>query len=170
MQNLRIEKFVESRHRAVIEELTALLHSAYAALAKQGMRYWASYQSPAETLERLSDGDSYLAFYGERLAGTINLAPPDPENKVSWYRREDVCSFHQFAVAPDLQGKGIGEALLAQAEARAKELSYAEIALDTSERAERLIATYSKRGYRHVEYVNWDSTNYRSVVLSRGLR
>jgi hypothetical protein len=48
-------------------------------------------------------------------------------------------------------------------------LGFSEIALDTSERAHHLIQMYEKRGYRFVEYFQWEVTNYRSVVLSKKL-
>jgi len=44
-----------------------------------------------------------------------------------------------------------------------------EVALDTSEHASHLIALYTRRGYRFVEHVRWDTVNYRSVVLSKAL-
>jgi hypothetical protein len=54
-------------------------------------------------------------------------------------------------------------------ERRAREKGVAELALDTSEHAEGLIAKYTRRGYRFIEYAKWDSVNYRSVILSKRL-
>jgi hypothetical protein len=54
-------------------------------------------------------------------------------------------------------------------EARAREKGIAELALDTSEHAEALIAMYTRRGYRFIEYARWKSVNYRSVILSKRL-
>jgi DNA-binding winged helix-turn-helix (wHTH) protein len=45
----------------------------------------------------------------------------------------------------------------------------AELALDTAETADDLIAFYTRRGYRFVDHVRWDAVNYRSVVLSKRL-
>jgi hypothetical protein len=41
------------------------------------------------------------------------------------------------------------------------------LALDTSERATTLSAFDATRGYRVVEYWQWDATNDRSVVLEK---
>ncbi|WP_312116724.1 hypothetical protein [Brevibacillus reuszeri] len=41
--------------------------------------------------------------------------------------------------------------------------------LDTAEGAHHLIRYYSARGYRHVDYVQWNETNYRSVLMSKKL-
>ena len=52
-------------------------------------------------------------------------------------------------------------------EGKAKALGADELALDTAEGASHLIGYYEKRGYRFMEYVNWDVTNYRSVIMSK---
>ncbi|MBW1796697.1 MAG: GNAT family N-acetyltransferase, partial [Deltaproteobacteria bacterium] len=42
-----------------------------------------------------------------------------------------------------------------------------ELALDTAEQATHLINWYERLGYRFIEYVDWDVTNYRSVIMSK---
>lgn len=155
-----------------LEELTALLHRAYRPLAERGMRYLASHQDAATTRERATGPgcECVLAFDGERIVGTITLHRPGAGKGTPWYERADVACFGQFAVDPPHQGRGAGSRLLAWAEARAGALGAAEIACDTSEHAHDLIGLYTRRGYRVVETVRWDVTNYRSVVLSRALR
>ena len=69
----------------------------------------------------------------------------------------------------DVSGQGIGSAMLELIENRAAELGAEELALDTAEGAIHLIDYYKKRGYRFIEYVDWDITNYRSVILSKRL-
>lgn len=167
LQGVRIEKFDPSRHGHLVKALTDLLHSAYAPLAKAGMRYWASYQTPAETLHRLQLGEAYIAFCQSNPVGTISLVGPKKENKSAWYKKDGVYTFHQFGVSPEFQGRGVGRALLDFVERRAAELGALELALDTSENAENLIRSYEKRGYRFVDQVQWDSTNYLSVVMSK---
>lgn len=91
------------------EALTALLHRAYASLAAMGFRYRATYQDAATTQERAGRGECYLAFQDDRLVGTILLVPPLARAPhCSWYDRDDVSIVSQFAVEPDLQGRGLG--------------------------------------------------------------
>ena len=59
--------------------------------------------------------------------------------------------------------------LISLVERRAAEQGVAYLALDTSEHAERLIALYQARGYRFVEYCQWEVTNYRSMVFAKRL-
>lgn len=170
MLEFHIEKFNPALHNGLVGEITNILHEAYAPLARDGMRYWASYQTPSETLHRLQLGEAYLAFYDSKLAGTISLVGPKKENRCEWYKKRGVFTFHQFGVLPRLQGRGVGKRLLDFVETRALELGARELALDTSEHAAHLINAYEKRGYRFVDYVQWNSTNYRSVVMSKPYR
>ena len=166
---LQIRRFESGKNDSLIPQLTEILHSSYRPLAEQGMRYLASHQAPETTLRRLSDGESYLAFLGDELVGTISLRPPRSESRCGWYRSPGVFSFGQFALAPSSQNKGLGSRLLDFVESRAKALGAVELALDTAEQADKLIAMYAKRNYRFIEYVRWDETNYRSVIMSKAL-
>lgn len=169
MEQLKFERFDPVAHGASVSELTAILHAAYRPLAQQGMRYTASHQPVDVTLRRLSKGEAYLAFFQGRLIGTVTLVGAKPESRSLWYRTPGVYSFHQFAISPELQGKGVGSRMLDLIESRASELGAAELELDTSEGAEHPIALYRKRGYRFIEHVQWNGVNYRSVIMSKAL-
>lgn len=150
-----------------LEDLTELLHRAYAPLLAAGMRFHASHQDVAVTRERCADGEAWVAEEGGRVVGTITYHAPGRSGGTPWYERPGVASFGQYAVEPGLQGRGIGRALMDLVERRAREDGAREIACDTSERAAHLIEKYQRRGYRFVEHAQWDVTNYRSVVLSK---
>jgi GNAT superfamily N-acetyltransferase len=158
-----------------LSELTALLHRAYRPLAEAGMRYVASHQDEQTTRRRAiaPDRECVLAVENDRILGTIVLGHPGAKTHhhacPDWYRRPDVATFEQFAVEPSRQRQGIGSLLLNWAETRAAELGAAEIACDTSEHAAHLIGLYTTRGYRMVDRVQWGSTNYRSIVLSKAI-
>jgi predicted N-acetyltransferase YhbS len=165
----RIRSFDEST-LARVPEITALLHRAYRPLADAGMRFYASHQDDAATLGRLRKGEAFLALRDETIVGTITFYPPGTNKGAPWYERHDVCGFGQWAVEPDLQRHGIGGRLLAHVERLGAESGASEIACDTSERATQLLTYYERRGYRRVGTVQWEVTNYRSIILSKGLR
>jgi GNAT superfamily N-acetyltransferase len=150
-----------------VAELTLLLHRAYGALAERGMRFFASHQDEDQTRKRIARGECYLAIHQTRMIGTITWRDAGQTSGKPWYDRPDVASFGQFAVEPSWQGRGIGSRLLAVAEQRAAMTGAAELALDTAEPAHDLIRFYNKRGYRFIEYVQWDVVNYRSALLSK---
>jgi hypothetical protein len=59
--------------------------------------------------------------------------------------------------------------VIAHAEACARELGAADLALDTAEPAVRLRRWYDRLGFEFVQFVSWDVTNYRSVVMVKPL-
>lgn len=154
-----------------IPALTRLLHRAYAPLAAMGLRYMATHQSDEVTRERAASGECWVAVVGEgALVGTILFKEAARTMGLPWLDRPEVASLGQFAVAPELQGAGLGARLMALAERRAFETGAAEIALDTAEPAGHLVALYQRRGYRVIEHTRWSHTNYRSVIMSKPVR
>lgn len=153
-----------------LEELTALLHRAYAGLAAKGFNYTAVDQSVTATREAIGKKECYLGFVAGRMSATLLLGSAGPlQRACEWYARPSTWIIGRFAVAPAVQRRGIGGQMLAFAERRAQSLGALEVAVDTAEGAEHLVQLYSKRGYRHVAHVQWEGKNYRSVVLSKAL-
>ena len=152
-----------------IEELTGLLHRAYAALGTMGLNYTAVDQEESVTRRRVDRGDCFVASCGDVLIGTITVYRQGTLNVCEWYRKPGTAVFGQFAVAPSHQGKGIGGRLLDVAERRALEWGATDLACDTAEPATHLIDWYARRGYREVDHVQWEGKTYRSVVMSKPL-
>ncbi len=150
--------------------ITKLLHEAYAPLAAMGLRYTATWQDDAITLKRLARG---LPFVGElrgEIVATVTLYPEPPADEIStWYRTAGVHHFGQFAVRPALQGRGLGTRLIRLMEEEAARRGALELALDTAVPAHHLRRWYERLGFREVETVQWGSTNYSSVILSKTL-
>lgn len=152
-----------------LEELTELLHRAYAQLAAMDLHFVATKQDVETTRSRIEGGECYVAELDGKVVGTIVFRPCDQSGGCAWYDQPDVASFGQFGVEPSLQGHGVGSALLNRVEERARETGAEEIALDTAEPATHLIELYSHRGYRIVDQVKWDEVNYSSVIMSKRL-
>jgi len=152
-----------------IPAITALLHEAYGSLSRQGLRFLASHQDDAVTLSRLTSGDAFLAELAGQIIGTIAVYPPWPDSPCELYRLQGVFRLGQLAVAPRLQSQGIGRALMEFAEQHARARGATELAMDTAEGAAHLIAWYERLGFRQAGTVQWDVTNYRSLVFSKKL-
>jgi len=151
------------------DKITALLHRAYKKWADQGLRFLASYQDTAKTKQRCAEGHTIVAECNGEIVGLITVNDPKNSFNIKWYERPGVSSLHQFAIDPNFQSKGLGSQLLAKAENFAMSQGIAELALDTSEHARELINFYLKKGYRKVDTIKWEHTNYSSVVLSKSL-
>ena len=153
-----------------IADLTTLLHAAYARLGEMGFNYTAVDQAEDMTRKRIARGLCLVAVDSGALVGTIMFHPLGQSAGCPCYERPDVATIGQFGVLPGRQGTGTGTRLLREAERLAIACGAAELALDTSEGADHLIAWYEREGFRFVEYAQWEGKTYRSVIMSKQVR
>lgn len=151
------------------EELTELLHDAYAQHLKNGLNYAAATQTPAQTKARAEGhsgqkSDTLVAFDNDKLVGTISY---EISNGTKWYHGKRYLFFHQFAVLTDCKSKGIGSKFLSYIEEIAKAENCDTVVFDTAESASELIHWCQKRGYVRTSYVSWCNTNYNSIVFTK---
>lgn len=109
-----IRRFIEDDS---VEELTVLLHRAYADHAAAGLVFFASYQTPEDTLRRLGKGECWVALERGTIVGSVTVTgtydtPPGYPAPVH------AGSFWQLAVDPARRGTGLGHRLLTLAETR----------------------------------------------------
>ncbi len=152
-----------------IQEITELLHAAYAQLASMGFRYLATHQDDKVTRDRLAKGYPLIAESVGRIVGTVTLYGPRENSPCQLYCQSGVFSFGQFGVLPAYQRHRIGSQLMAALEADAITRGATQLALDTAEGATHLIQWYERLGYRFIEYADWEVTNYRSVIMAKEL-
>ncbi len=152
-----------------LAHLTGMLHRAYKQHADRGIKALAAFQPEEVTRKRIAGGECYVALYMGKVVGTILFRGPGRLGGTPWFERPDVATFSQFAVEPEYQGRGIGSELMTLIERRAVESGARELALSTPEPAAWLVDMYERHGYRLVERVNWNETNYTSVVMSKAL-
>ncbi len=150
-------------------ELTELLHSAYAALARDGLNFTATDQDVETTARRISEGECWVARMEEEIVGTIVLAFGGDDFDPPYYLRPCVAHFGQFGVKPTLQGRSIGSKLLNRIEDRARVLGASHLALDTAEPASSLIEFYRRRSFEFQSFHQWHGKSYRSVVMTKAL-
>jgi GNAT superfamily N-acetyltransferase len=153
-----------------IDELTALLHRSYAVLGDMGLNYTAIDQTPEVTISRMKGGVCLLATTGAgRVIGTAMFYPPEHPGGCPWFDRPDVAKCGQFGVDPPFQKSGVGSQLMQKVEDLARAAGAKELALDTAEPAKHLVDWYDRRGYRFIEYAQWEGKCYRTVILSKTL-
>lgn len=158
-----------------IEQITTLLHRAYAPLGAAGLNFTAVDQSVARTRERVCRGQCFVAVQGERIVGTVTVDGMFDPNRHRWARatpwffRRDVAHLHQYAVDPDAQGAGLGARLMSACEGWARTQGHRALALDTAVPASHLRQRYQRIGFREVAQVQWDGKTYRSVIMLKPL-
>lgn len=161
-----------------ISELTALLHRAYAKQVAMGLRPLAGRQDDATTKRRVFSGECYVAVdhrpledarVRQALVGCILFHEVEEAQGPPYFSKNNIASFSQFAVDPDLQGQGIGLRLLEVCENRAREIGASHLACTMAEPDTELMNFYFRRGYLLIGHWQWPYTNYRSAILSKPL-
>ncbi len=151
-----------------LDDITRLIHAAYACRATDNLRYWATHQSVDDTRQRFAAGQGLLASVDGTIVGTLTVRPPQPESPVALYRNPTTWTLAQYAVLPSHQGRGIGRRLHDAALTLAWRRGGRTAALDTAEPASDLIAMYHRWGYRIAGRCDWrPQTNYPSLVMTR---
>lgn len=121
-----------------------------AAFVSEAQIYGDPFQAPlvqtlAELEAELQDADGFVALVGERIVGAIRTRETD-----------DLLLIGRIAVAPDVQGAGVGPRLLAMAEEAS---SCAEAELFTGSLSEANLRLYEECGYRESTRIdNGDGT------------
>jgi GNAT superfamily N-acetyltransferase len=152
-----------------IDDLTVLLHRAFAPMALRGLNCQSINQTPTTTRQRIKRGDCFVAVANRRIVGTITLQAPDPSAPIRCYRAPDVASIHQFAVDPDYQRSGIGRALLQVAATWARARRFVELALDTPTPLGPLRDYYVRQGFRLIGLAQLMGRTYESAVMAKPL-
>ena len=91
-------------------------------------------------------GKFWVAIIGDRVIGTVGIK--DEGNNVAKLKR--------MFVRPEYHGKGVGEALLAHAEAYAKKQGFTKLLLNTHTKMHRAHHFYEKHGFVHIEEFHCD--------------
>lgn len=159
-----------------LHTLTALLHTSYASLARQGWNFTAVDQPVDVTRDRLAGAQGFVAEQAGRFVGTVAVRGPKPAGETyisdpppALYTTPGTAILSQLAVHPDCRGQGLGEQLMDAAETWAREQGFAQLALDTAEPAEALRRRYERRGYVTVGGVQWQGKTYGSVLMVKRL-
>lgn len=153
-----------------VAAITRLLHEAYAAHGRRGLNYTAVDQDDDTTRRRLENGIALLGCVDGCVIATATLyLDPRYPGVPELYRLPEYAFFAQFAVLPEMQGRGFGTHLCRLLEDLAREHGKHYLALDTAEPATDLIAFYERLGFRRVDGTQWPGKTYRSVVMAKGL-
>jgi GNAT superfamily N-acetyltransferase len=153
--------------RDSFDEMTDLLHRAFARLGAMGLNCTCVDQPVSVTNARAAAGDCFIAECDGKLIGTITLYMHDDESPCKMYRDPYVASVHQFGVDPGWQNRGLGQLMLAFADHWAATRGYAELALDTPQPAAHLLAFYRAQGFRIADFIHFNGKRYDSAILSR---
>lgn len=120
-----------------LSEIMAIIDSGKKALKAQGLPQWQNGYGPTtESMRQMvQDGTCYLAVTDE-IIGVGCLVPGVDEvytaiTEGHWEEAGEYVSIHRFAIATSASGKGAGRGFLNALVAKAKQLGYRDIRIDT---------------------------------------
>lgn len=131
---------------ADIGALAALVESAYRGDASR-----VGWTTEADLLEGQRIDDAMLATLVDRDDGIVLIAERDDRLTAccELQRQGDAAYFGMFSVRPTEQGRGIGDAVLAEAERIARDgWQVARVEMTVIDVRDELIAWYQRRGYQ----------------------
>lgn len=155
--------------RDSLEDLTSMLHRAFAPMGRRGISCTCFNQTVEATAQRVQHGDCFVTEYEGRIVGTVTLRQSQRHSECHWYRQLDVASLQQLAVDPIWQGMGCGTRLLRFAAEWARKQQFHELALDTPASAVHLIELYESQGFRRVDQVKFHDRSHESCVMSKSV-
>lgn len=158
------------------EAVWALLRAAHAWNAAHGFVFWAAEASLDELRPKLKPEAFWVAEGPEgALWGCVAVSPGEGLEagdrfealaKGDW---PEGWALKLLGVAPEAQGQGVGQALVAHAEAVAQAAGAQRLLLDTPAEHPWLPDFYRRLGYRDLGSVWWRTRSYRSVLLGKAL-
>lgn len=164
-RNVVLRRFDPSRDS--YEQLTTMLHRAFARLGMMGLNCTCVDQDVTVTKRRAQAGDCFVVVSDGNIIGTVTLYARDGKSACEHYHHDNVATIRQLAIDPSWQNRGIGKSLLAFAEHWAATRGYAELALDTPYPAAHLVAFYRAQGFRVVNVMRFAGKVYDSAILSK---
>lgn len=137
---------------ADLPAVLALIRAVVPLMRAAGNQQWTS-DYPNETAFRqdLAAGHLWVAELGGELAGVAALTrnAQDPEYaQADWDAAAPAVVVHRLAVAPAAQGRGVAQALLAQAERLAEAWGFGLVRVDTNSENAATQRLFPKLGYR----------------------
>lgn len=144
------------------EEITELLHQAFAEHYKKGLYYVACNQTVEDTRKRARNAICLVALLEGRLVGTILVSIYYKNNKKIGY-------FNQLGILEETKGHGIGTQLFGEGIKICLNNQVKEIRCDTSEKAKDVIRFHQRNGFQKIKLVSHSATNYYSVVFRYAL-
>lgn len=145
-----------------LELLLALTHRSYAGNRELGFHFYGSRETIEDVREVHAAGALWKLVDAGRLIGSIRLQEY-PDHPGALY-------INRMCVEPSEQRRGLGNVLLRFAEAEAGRRGLGNLKLDTAKNFEKLVSWYARKGFRVISEIQWDVTNYRSVVMEKTLK
>lgn len=124
---------------------------------------------PSEVLREMIPGlrrqpttHVFLAFYDQRAVGVAVCF-----QGFSTFAAKPLMNIHDLAVTDGVRGRGIGQALLAAVEAKARNLGCCKLTLEVDEHNQRARRSYQLAGFEPAQHLE---TNGQALFMKKSLQ
>jgi ribosomal protein S18 acetylase RimI-like enzyme len=160
------EVHLRAARREDLASLETLLANCKVRMKAEGVDQWDDvYPTNAKVATDVETGSLYVAIdaHGDVIAAVTINDHQDPEYAdVSWKLRPSrIGVVHRLMVRPSAQGRGVGEATMRLAEARARALGFEALRLDAFVSNPRSLRLYRRLGYAEVGGVTFRKGAFR---------
>jgi ribosomal protein S18 acetylase RimI-like enzyme len=138
-------------HRGHIPTVVRLIATCTHTMREHGIDQWDDLYPNEEIITRdVDSGSLYVLEQDDRCLAAVSLNQEQDAayQTVHWFGGEPALVVHRLCVDPAHQGNGIGNRVMAFAEAHAKQQFYVSIRLDAYTGNPRAVRLYERRGYR----------------------
>jgi GNAT superfamily N-acetyltransferase len=130
-----------------MRDLTLAAYAQYATI----MPHWEMYRKHSlATLEQDRSAERIIAEQNGTIVGSVLLFPARANVYESASANTGVPEVRLLAVSPAARGLGVGSALLAECERRARSAGACFLGLHTEDLMEAAVCMYERRGYVHM--------------------
>lgn len=145
------------------EDITDLLHHAFAEHKAEGLHYSACDQSVEVTRQRAENSICLVALLDEKLVGTGLVSFEKRHGKTVGY-------LSQLGILPKVKGRGIGTKIKITCMEICCQKGVDAIYCNTSAKAESVIRFYTQKGWQKVRLLSFENTNYYSIEFRCPIR
>lgn len=135
MNNIKI---VEKSNSVSWEEITEVIHDAYAEREQQNLHFAAFKSTPEENAQKIVDGKCFVALDGTKVVGVVFLRCPswpyltNKNGKEKRYCDKNYGTVLNLSVKEKYKSRGIGRKLLERLIEECKKQKLDSIMIDTS--------------------------------------
>ena len=144
---------------ADLDAVCSLVTDAIAEMERRGIHQWdALYPTREDFAADIQKKTLYTAMMQGQIAAVYVLSRDcDPAYRlVHWScPDETACILHRLCVAPGMQNRGVGTAVLRHMESRLRALGFESVRLDVFSENPAAVRLYEKNGYERRGFADW---------------